>query len=219
MCSCAKRSPVLVVFEQDAESISEHNRIEAETAMANCRRLQREKAAAVDALKIKHRHAMKQQRKQHCQQILKKNAILKKMKEDASMARHKFLELLDEVLAYKKDNRLAEKTAIDCQMKATSSARHLRDLRAMCNDLTDELKDEQASVEELEEKQEEYENVIDYMNNEYESKIKEYKGIIEFMDHYYENEIENLSPSYVKKHWVKNVGRGNISLVTLSLSP
>ena len=67
--------------------------------MANCRRLQREKAAAVDALKIKYRHAMKQQHKQHSQQILKKNVILKMMKEDALMARHKFIELLDEVLA------------------------------------------------------------------------------------------------------------------------
>ena len=184
--------------------------------MANCRRLQREKAAAVDALKIKHRNAMKQQRKLHCQQILKKNAILKKMKEEA---RNNFLELLDEVLVYKKDDRLAKRTSKDWQMKATSSARHLRDLRALCNDLTDELKDEQASVAELDEKQEEYELVIDYMKYEYESKIEEYKGIIEFMDHYYESEIENLSPSYVKKHWVKNVGRGNISFVTLPLSP
>ena len=30
----------------------------------------------------------------------------------------------------------------------------------------------------------EYENVIEYMNNQYESKINEYKGIIEFMDYY-----------------------------------
>ena len=88
----------------------------------------------------------------------------------------------------------------------------------MCNDLTDELKDEQAAVEELEEKQEEYENVIDYMNNQYESKINEYKGIIKFMDHYYESEIEKLSPIYVKKHCVKNVGRGNCCFVILPLT-
>ena len=75
----------------------------------------------------------------------------------------------------------------------------------MCNDLTDEIKDEQADTQELKEKQKEYENVIDYMNNQYESKINEYKGIIEFMDHYYESEIEKLSPSYFKKHWVKNM--------------
>ena len=135
------------------------------------------------------------------------------------MARHNFLELLDEVLFYRKDNRLAEKTVKDCQMKVTSSARHLQDLRALCNDLTDELKDKQAAVQELKEKQEEYGNVVDYMNNQYESKINEYKGIIEFMDHYYKNEMEKLSPSYVKKHRVKNVGRGNCCLVILPLIP
>ena len=43
----------------------------------------------------------------------------------------------------------------------------------MCNDLTDEIKDEQTAVLELDEKQEEYKNVIDYMNNQYESKINE----------------------------------------------
>ena len=72
--------------------------------MAHCRRLHREKATAVDALKVKQKHAMKQQRKQHSQQILKKNANLKKMREDALPARLRFLELLDKVLAYKKDN-------------------------------------------------------------------------------------------------------------------
>ena len=112
------------------------------------------------------------------------------MREDASTARLGFLVLLDKVLAYKKDNQLAEKNAKALQVKATSSAHHLRDLRAMGNDLTNGIQDEQALVLELEEKQEEYENVSNFINNDYESKIKECKSIIEFMDHYYENEIE-----------------------------
>ena len=58
----------------------------------------------MDALKVKQMHTMKQQHKQHPQQILKKNAKLKKMQEDVLMARLRFLELLDKVLAYKKDN-------------------------------------------------------------------------------------------------------------------
>ena len=126
------------------------------------------------------------------------------MWEDASKARLAFLGLLDKTLAYKSDNTHAEKNVKALKVKATYFAHHLQELRAMCNALKDEVKDEQTAVLELEEKQEDHENVIDHMNDKYQSKINEYKGIVNFMDHYYDNELEKLNPNYEKKHWVKN---------------
>ena len=39
------------------------------------------------------------------------------------------------------------------------------------------------------------------------------------MDHYYGNELEKLSPNYAKKHWVKNMTRGNCGFMTFPVSP
>ena len=122
-------------------------------------------------------------------------------------------------MASKRDNRHAERNARALKVKSTSSACHLQDLIAICNDLKDEIKYEQTVVLELEEKQEEYENVIDHMNDEYGSNINEYKGIINSMDHYYENELEKLSPNYVKKHWDDNMTRDDCGFMFLSVSP
>ena len=47
------------------------------------------------------------------------------MWEDALKVRLTFLELLDKVLAYKKDSQLAEKNAKALLTKATSAAHHL----------------------------------------------------------------------------------------------
>ena len=65
-----------------------------------------------------------------------------------------------------------------------------------------EMKDEVNKVRNLEEKVEEYEQVIACIQKGYEELEGEYKSIIDFMDHY----IEELSPLYIRKCQVPNKG-------------
>lgn len=76
------------------------------------------------------------------------------------------LQLLDQTLGQKAE-RQVEKVDKATKVKAITSAHLVQELTASCNELQDKIKDEQNVVHELEEKEEEYDNMIGFTKEEY----------------------------------------------------
>jgi chromosome segregation ATPase len=86
---------------------------------------------------------------------------------------------------------------------------------SLINELKDEINDERRTIDDLEKKVGEYDEVIDWMEHEYEEKCKEYETRMDSLKTYYEAIIKKNSTRYVMKHWVKNKSRGEYVYVML----
>ena len=182
--------------------------MEAEEAMKECRRVKRELESQIDALKIAHRQELKAQQQRYSKDIHNKNEKLKKMWDEVIGHSKMFGQLLDEMKDDKKCKTRAQKDVKILKDRADAAGKRVQKLTELCRELKDEIRDEQETVNELQDKVQQYEQIIDFMKHEYENKETEHQNIIDFMDHYYEEEVERLSPRYIKKHWVKNATRG-----------
>ena len=80
----------------------------------------------------------------------------------------------------------------------------LKESTNLINELKDEISDNTKIVLDLHSKVDEYEVMIDCMEQEYEEKCKEHRTKISSIEALYEEIIKNYSPRYVMKHWVKN---------------
>ena len=116
--------------------------------------------------------------------------------------REMFSELLDEMKASRKLARKSKKDADAAKRRATRNARELQALTEKYDILKYEMKDEVNKVRNLEEKVEEYEQVIACIQKGYEELEGEYNSIIDYMDNY----IEEISPLYIWKCQVPNKG-------------
>ena len=185
---------------QNAYDVSDHNRKEAIAAQEKCRRLQREKDKALDALKIKHRQVLVRERSRHSERILKQKAELERMWQEVLHERENLSQLLDERKTQMAANKHLTKQAEASKVRALKLASQLKTQTALYNELQYKLRDEQIKVEELEEKVDEYEVVIDMIEQEYEERTSEFKNLIDYIDQY----VEEVSPLCIQKHMVKN---------------
>lgn len=70
----------------------------------------------------------------------------------------------------------------------------------------------------MEKKVQEYDEVINWMGQQYHEAQRDHQDVIDFIDTWYEEQVEKLSPRFVRKRWVKNKGRGEGSIVIVMLS-
>jgi hypothetical protein len=63
-------------------------------------------------------------------------------------------------------------------------------------------------VDDLQQKVNEYEDIIDWMEHKYEETCQNYQTKIDSIEAYYTAVIAKNTPRYVMKHWVKNKTRG-----------
>ncbi len=80
----------------------------------------------------------------------------------------------------------------------------LKESTNLLNELKDEINDDKKIISDLCSKVDEYDVMIDCMEQEYEVKCNEHCTKISFIKTYYEEIIKKHSPHYVMKHWVKN---------------
>ena len=138
----------------------------------------------------------------HSLQLQEKKECVQKMWQEVLGHREMFNELLDEMKASRKSACQSKKDADAAKRRATRVARELQTLTEKYDGLKDDIRDEVNKVRALEEKVEEYEQVIEYMQHGYEELRGEYESIIDYMDHY----IEKISPLYIRRCQVPNKG-------------
>ena len=187
--------------------VSEHNRKEALHFQEEARRLKREKEAALDDLKVQHRAAIKHQQQVHATQIQKKKNMLKELDNLLADLRTMFSEFLDELNLHIKEKGAATRDNKKLKQKAQSAAKRMKILNEDITNLKDGISFEEANVVDLEEKVIEYEQVIDAMQTQMDDANDEYENVIAYMEYYYEEQVATLSPRYIKKHWVQNNGK------------
>jgi hypothetical protein len=73
----------------------------------------------------------------------------------------------------------------------------------LINKLKDDIKDETMMVDDLKQKVDEYEDIIDWMESEYEETCHNYQTKIDSIEAYYTAIIAKNTPRYVMKQWVK----------------
>ena len=169
--------------------------------------MQREKDEAIDQLKIQHRQVLVRERKKHAERILKQKAEVERMWQEVQHGRENLSELLDERKTQMDMNRHLTKQAeasTTSKVRASTLASQLKTSTALYNALQDTVRDEQMKVEELETKVDEYEDIIDLIEQEYEERASEFKNLIDYIDQY----VEEVSPLCIQKHVVNNKGRG-----------
>jgi len=89
---------------------------------------------------------------------------------------------------------------------------------SLINELKDEISDETRTIDDLEKKVGEYDEVIDWMEHEYEEKCQEYETGMDSLRAHFEAIIEKNSTGYVMKHWVKNKSCGEYVYVMLLIA-
>ena len=195
---------LLLHLRQNSNTIAEHNRREATLAQEKCRRLQREKDEALDQLKIQHRQILVRERKKHAERIVKQKAEVERMWQEVQHGRENLCELLDEWKAQIDVNRHLTKQAEASKVRYAMIANQLKTSTAQYNTLKDTVRDEQIKVEELETKVNEYEDIVDLIEQEYEERTSEFNNLIDYVNQY----VDEVSPRCIQKHVVKNKGRG-----------
>ena len=107
--------------------------------------------------------------------------------------------------------KAAKRTSILIKKLQTSTS--------LINELKDEINDERRTIDDLEKKVGEYDEVIDWMEHEYEEKCQEYVTRMGSLKAHFEAIIEKNSTRYVMKHWVKNKNtRGEYVYVMLLIA-
>jgi len=87
----------------------------------------------------------------------------------------------------------------------------------LINELKDDIQDETMMVDDLKQKVNEYEDIIDGMEHEYEETCQNYQTKIGSIEAYYTAIIAKNTPRYVMKQWVKNKTRGEYIQYTMIL--
>ena len=115
-----------------------------------------------------------------------------------------YSELVDEVEDAQRSTRHSTKETIKLRQHAAEMLTKLAQRKVHVNNLTDELRDEQVRVQELEDKVAEYEAVIDYMSQEMLQQEEEHKNIMDYIDHVYTKDTSLLIPNFIAKYSVPN---------------
>ena len=177
--------------------------------------LKRDYNAVLDDIKIKHRQSLRKYQILHAQQIQKKNDMMRRMWNDAEGTREMLCEMLDEMNESRRLVKFASTTAKNATSSAEKSAKRASILYTklklssnLINELKDDIQDETMMVDDLKQKVNEYEDIIDWMEQEYEETCQNYQTKIDSIKAYYTAIIEKNTPRYVMKHWVKNKTRG-----------
>ena len=90
--------------------------------------------------------------------------------------------------------------------------------RHKVNSLIDDIRDEQNYIWALESKVSEYDDAIDFMNNQFEDREEEFANIPSCIDDFYHTEMTKLSPLFIKRHMVDNKNYKYKGLLSLLLS-
>ncbi len=102
---------------------------------------------------------------------------------------------------------LADKATVSAKRAASRSSmffNKLKESTTLINELKDKINDEKKIIEDFCIKVDEYEVMIDCMEQKYEEKCSEHCTKITLIEAYYQELITKNSPHYVMKHWVKN---------------
>ncbi len=120
-------------------------------------------------------------------------------------------EILEEMNESKQTVRLASTSVNEAVASAERAASRLSMLfnklkvsTSLINELKDEINDEKKIIEDSRSKVEEYEVIIDCMEQEYEEKCCEHCTKISLIKAYHQEIITKNSPCYIMKHWVKD---------------
>ena len=157
-------------------------------------------------LKVQHRSTIRSTQKRHADRIAKVKARFKSYDEQLEKCRHDYIVMLDQANHYEKIAKKHYLKRRKSDAKAKQYSRQLQQLKIYCNELKDQVKDEHKLVEELNEKVEEYDQVIEVMKAEYDEQVEEFDDVVAYMDHYYEEVVRTTTPLQIKKHRVKNEG-------------
>ncbi len=147
----------------------------------------------------------------HAQHIERKNEIVKKTWRDMEDTREMLWETFNEMNDLKRTMRMAStsaekaaSTAIRATCRLSMLYNKLKESSNLINELKDEIRDEKKVISDLHSKVDEYDVIIDCMEQECEAKCNEQQMKISSMKAYHEEIIRKQSPHYVMKHWVKN---------------
>ena len=143
----------------------------------------------------------------HAQHIDRKKAIAKKMLQDVEDTREMLWEILNKINKSKRTVRLAStsanKAAVSAERaisKLSMLLNKLKESTNLLNELKDEINDDKEIMSDLCSKVNEYEVMIDCMEQEYGEKCNEHPTKISSIKTYYEEIIKKHSPRYVMKH-------------------
>ena len=171
--------------------------------------------SVLDKIKIKHHERLRKYQILHAQQIQKKNDMMRRMWNNTEGTREMLCEMLDEMTESRRLVKFASTTANKATASAEKSAKRasilyakLKSNSSLINELKDDIQDETMMVDDLQQKVNEYEDIIDWMEHEYEETCQNYQTKIDSIEAYYTAIIAKNTPRYVMKHWVKNKTRG-----------
>lgn len=123
------------------------------------------------------------------------NSLLKELKHELSIASTK------------------TKVATSAKAEALEMVKSIAKLKDLCSNTKEEVRNREMKIDALEEKVDEYDHVMQWMENQYDEAVEDHNNIVEFMDKYYEEEVAKTCPQTIKKRWVKNQGKGKQCLL------
>jgi methyl-accepting chemotaxis protein len=207
----AKHDQIVSDLRQDFTDELRKSDDKVEAAAEQYQNLKRTYSTVLDDIKIKHRSILRKEQRLHAQLMERKNEIVKKMWRDVEDTREMLWETFNEINDFKRSERMAstsaeKATAIAARATGRSSMLYnkLKESSRLINELKDEINDEKKVIADLRSKMDEYDVIIDCMEQEYEAKCNEHQTKIASIEAYYEEIIRKQSPRYVMKHWVKN---------------
>ena len=220
-----KHSKLQVAMDDKYSRLLANKDVKHDKLVSDLHNLKRDYNAVLDDIRIKHRSSLCKQQMLHVQHIEKKNKIVKKMWQDMQSTHEMLWEIFNEMNESKHKVKLvytsAEKAAATAK-RATSRLSmlfiKLKESTNLINELKDEVNDEKKVILDLCSKVDEYEVIIDCMEQEYEEKCNEHCTKISSIKAYYEEIIRKQSPRYVMKHWVKNKESRGKYIASLILS-
>jgi methyl-accepting chemotaxis protein len=206
-----KHSKLQVAMDDKYSRLLANKDVKHDKLVSDLHNLKRDYNAVLDDIRIKHRSSLCKQQMLHVQHIEKKNKIVKKMWQDMQSTHEMLWEIFNEMNESKHKVKLvytSAKKAAATAKRATSRSSmlfiKLKESTNLINKLKDEVNDEKKVILDLRSKVDEYEVIIDCMEQEYEEKCNEHCTKISPIKAYYEEIIRKQSPRYVMKHWVKN---------------
>ena len=150
--------------------------------------------------------------------------MMMRMWNDAEGTREMLCEMLDEMNKSRRSVKFASTTANKATESTVKSAKRASILYAklksssnLINELKDDIQDETMMVDDLKQKVNEYEDIIDWMEHKYEETCQNYQTKIGSIEAYYTAIIAKNTPRYVMKQWVKNKTRGEYIQYTMIL--
>ena len=181
-CKDAEHDKIVTDLHEDFTDELRKSDAKVLAAVEQYQKLKRDYNAVLDDIKIKHRSSFCKQQILHAQVIERKNETVKKMLRDMEDTREMLWETFNEINESKRAVRIAstsaEKvTAYAERVKGKLSTLYtkLKESSSLINTLKDEINDEQRVILELRSKVDEYEAIIDSMEQEYEDKCNDHQ--------------------------------------------